>query len=200
VADAPAFPLSGKVGSLDPDGELLSARSCRHLRRGRCGGRPPSRGCSDKWHAADSPLRSTKSTTAAGGSGSLRIAAFASAVTDMLAPALAEFARTRPDVEVTLTSVEPHVAHPGLIDDGFDLALTFDYDIDPQTPPAVVERELLTEDPVVAALPAGHPLATRKAIRFDLLASEPWIAAPLAGLPLTALREAAGTGFTPQVR
>ena len=64
----------------------------------------------------------------------------------------------------------------------------------------MIDREPLLDDPVLVALPPDHPYATRKSIGLDLLASEAWIAAPLAGLPLTALRAAVGSGFTPQVR
>jgi len=150
----------------------------------------------DALAAAGTGLRAIRD----GRAGRLRIAAFASAVTALLAPALADFTRTHPDIDVTLTSAEPDDAHHGLTHDRFDLAYTFDYDIDPKAPPVAVEREPLLNDPVLVALPTGHPYATRKALRLDLLAREPWIAAPLAGLPLALLRAAAGTGFDPQVR
>jgi DNA-binding transcriptional LysR family regulator len=101
---------------------------------------------------------------------------------------------------MTLTSVEPPAAHHGLVEGRFDIAVTFDYDIDPAAPPAPVTRESLLDDPVLVALPSGHPLASRGSIRLERLATEPWIAAPLAGLPLASLREAAGRGFAPQVR
>jgi DNA-binding transcriptional LysR family regulator len=101
---------------------------------------------------------------------------------------------------MTLTAAEPDEAYAGLIDDRFDLAVTFDYDIDPDEPPDVVARRALMDDPVLAAVPHDHPLAMRRSITLDRLAKEPRIAAPLAGLPLPALRRAGGIGFRPTLR
>ena len=64
----------------------------------------------------------------------------------------------------------------------------------------MIVRRHLVDDPVLAALSRGHPLAGRRSIRLDRLASEPWIASPLAGLPLATLRTAAGRGFSPALR
>jgi len=153
-------------------------------------------GVEDALAVAETALRALRD----GETGALRIAAFGSAVSDLLALALAQYGRLHPDVEMTLTSVEPPAAHQGLVAGRFDVAVTFDYDIDPADPPAPVVREPLLDDPVLVALPAGHPLASRGSIRLDRLATEPWIAAPLAGLPLAALRKATGRGFAPQVR
>jgi DNA-binding transcriptional LysR family regulator len=146
--------------------------------------------------AAETGLRALRD----GEAGRLRIAAFSSAARELLPPALATFARLHPDVAITLTAAEPAEAYDGLIHDRFDLAVAFDYDLEPDTPPEVVACRPLMEDPVLVAVPAGHPLARRRSVRLDRLAREPWIAAPLAGLPLPALRQAGGTGFTPTVR
>jgi DNA-binding transcriptional LysR family regulator len=146
--------------------------------------------------AAEAGLRALRD----GEAGHLRIASFASAASALVAPALAEFAGARPGVEMTLTAAEPDAAHAGLIDDRFDLAITFEYDIDPHQPPEVIARRHLMDDPVLAAVPDDHPLAKRRAIRLDRLAKETWIAAPRAGLPLPALRRAGGTDFHPSLR
>ncbi|MBI5104979.1 MAG: LysR family transcriptional regulator [Solirubrobacterales bacterium] len=135
----------------------------------------------------------------AGEAGVVRLGAFASAASAIAAPALAALARERPDVEATLVQAEPAEAHAALVDGRLDLAITFDYDVEPRDAPSAITREPLADDPVLVALPQGHRLARTRAIRLAQLANEPWIAAPLAGLPLAALRDAAGAGFEPRL-
>lgn len=147
--------------------------------------------------AAETELRALRE----GEAGMVRLGAFASAASALAAPAIAEFAHSHPAVEVTLIQVEPPHAYEDLIHDRLDLALTFDYDLAPHHVPDPVERTLLAEDPVLAALPAAHPLAaSTTAINLSTLAGEAWIAAPLAGFPLSALRNGAGPGFQPRLR
>jgi DNA-binding transcriptional LysR family regulator len=146
--------------------------------------------------AAESLLDRMRSGTA----GHVRLGAFASAASAIAAPALATFADTHPDVSVTLIQVEPPQAYDALISGELDLALVFDYDLAPHTPPAQIARTLLAKERLLAALPTGHPLAVQESVTLRMLASEPWIAAPLAGLPLDALRAGNTTGFRPRLR
>jgi DNA-binding transcriptional LysR family regulator len=149
----------------------------------------------DALAAADTGLRALRD----GEAGHLRVAAFASAASRLVAPALAQFAHERADVEITITVTEPDEAYAGLIADRFDLAVTFDYNVHPHDPPAVVTREYLMIDPIVATVPSRHPSAKRRSVRLDHIAREPWIAATLAGLPLAALHQAGEIGFGPTV-
>ncbi|MGI8421803.1 MAG: LysR family transcriptional regulator [Gaiellaceae bacterium] len=136
----------------------------------------------------------------AGERGSIRLGAFASAASVLAAPALARFGVTHPAVQVTLVQLEAAEAYESLIDGRLDLAVTLDYNLAPHDAPQAVERALLAEDPVVAVLPPGHPLARKSRIELRSLADEPWIAAPLAGLPLNALSDAVGgPGFRPRI-
>lgn len=150
----------------------------------------------DALAAAEAGLRALRE----GEAGHLRLAAFSSAATVLLAPALARFRHDHLDVDLTLTVAEPAAAYAGLIADHFDLVVTFDYDLEPDAPPEVVERRHLLDDPVLAAVPVDHPLAGQRSVGLDRLARERWIAAPLAGVPLPALRQAAGVGFRPALR
>ena len=137
----------------------------------------------------------------AGQSGHVALGAFASAAAAIAAPALARFAHTHPDVEVTLVQIEPPEAHDALLAGRLDLALTVTYDLRPAEPPPGVEQVLLAEDPVLVALPSDHALASRRKLRLAELAGEHWIAAPVAGLPLDQLRAAArAAGFRPALR
>jgi DNA-binding transcriptional LysR family regulator len=146
--------------------------------------------------AAETELRALRE----GRAGSVRVGAFASAASALAAPALADFARDHPGVEITLAQVEPREAYAGLVHDRLDLAIVFDYDRAPDAPPESVERTPLAEDPVLVALPEGHPLAAAPGVALAALAGEPWIAAPLAGLPLAALRDGRTAGFEPGLR
>jgi DNA-binding transcriptional LysR family regulator len=59
----------------------------------------------------------------------------------------------------------------------------------------------VAEDPLVAALPADHPLGGGQPIRLDHLADARWLDAPDVIGPLAAVRAAAGTdGFRPALR
>lgn len=145
--------------------------------------------------AAEAVLRRLRSGTA----GRVRLGAFASAASAIAAPAIATFARTHPDVAVTLAQMEPDQAYQALITGDLDLAVTFDYDLELYELPASVLRTALADEPLLAALPAGHPLAGRGSITMQVLASEPWIAAPFAGFPLDPLRAGQVSGFRPKL-
>lgn len=57
------------------------------------------------------------------------------------------------------------------------------------------------EEPLVVAVPAGHPLTTLRRARLDDLADARWLDAPAAAVPLTDLRTAADpAGFRPAMR
>jgi len=108
-----------------------------------------------------------------GSAGTVRLGAFASAASALVAPALGRFGASHPRVRVALVQLETAAAHEALLDGRLDLAVTFDYDLAPQEPPDGVERVPLGDDPVLAALPAGHPLAGEETLELRALAGEP---------------------------
>jgi DNA-binding transcriptional LysR family regulator len=174
---------------------LLERRPVRATPAGRIAQRA-ARAAGTAIAAAETELRALRT----GEAGSLRLAAFASAVPALAAPALGEFARSHPAVDVTLVQLETPAAYDGLVAGRLDLAITFDYDLDPSPAPEVILRAPIAEDPLLLALPADHRLATAATVRLADLAGDPWIAAPLAGLPLGVLRDARGVGFEPRLR
>ncbi len=127
-----------------------------------------------------------------GHAGTVRLGAFASAAAALAAPALGVLGHERPEVAATLVPLEPAAAHAALVAGAIDLAITFDFAVAPDPPPAVVARAALADDPLLAAVPAAHPLAARDAVAPADLAGGPWLAAPLAGFPLDALGALAG--------
>ena len=100
---------------------------------------------------------------------------------------------------VTLTMLERLPAHQiaGLRRGDLDVAIG-----PPPPASALVDTEPVTEEPVVAALPAAHPLAARGAVTVADLADDPWVLVP-ARVPCRlrnlALGAAAAAGFTPRV-
>lgn len=138
--------------------------------------------------AASTQLRALRN----GDAGAMRLGAFDSAARFIAAPALARLAQTHPGIQATLVQMEPAEAHAALIAGAVDIALTFDYDLAPESLPATLQRKHLAEDPMLVALPAAHPLASEEAIEWRALADAPWIEAPYAGLALPMLRELTG--------
>ncbi|MBV6699717.1 LysR substrate-binding domain-containing protein [Kitasatospora aureofaciens] len=132
----------------------------------------------------------------AGTAGQIRLGAFASAATGIVPKALAQLHRAYPDVQVSLSQLEPEAGYSRLKRGDMDLALTYDYDFIPMPPPRTLRRTLVARDPVVAVVPAGHHLADRDVIDLADLAAETWIAAPEAALRLELLAQIAQTpGF-----
>ncbi|MFH9352342.1 LysR family transcriptional regulator [Kitasatospora sp. NPDC017646] len=132
----------------------------------------------------------------AGTAGRIRLGAFASAATSIVPKALAQLHATYPDVQVSLSQLEPEAGYNRLKRGDMDLALSYDYDFIPLPPPRTLRRTLVARDPVVAVVPVGHHLADRDVIDLAGLASETWIAAPEAALRLELLAQIAKTpGF-----
>jgi DNA-binding transcriptional LysR family regulator len=133
--------------------------------------------------------------------GRVRLSTFASAATALLPAAVAAFRAHHPEVQVELSLVEATAeAVDGVRAGRADLALLA------QPPsawplPDLVEAHRLFEDPMLVVLPAGHPLARRRALALADLAGEPWI---LGGGPGcsdrdTVLRACHAAGFEPRV-
>jgi DNA-binding transcriptional LysR family regulator len=174
---------------------LLQRRPVRATAAGRIAQRA-ARAAGTAIAAAETELRALQ----AGDAGTVRLAAFASAASALAAPALGDFARTHPAVHVTLVQLETPAAYDGLVAGRLDLAITFDYDLDPSPAPDAIVRTAIAGDPLLVALPAEHRLAGAPSVGLADLAGDAWIAAPLAGLPLGVLRDARGVGFQPRLR
>ncbi len=122
-----------------------------------------------------------------GTTGHVRLGAFASAAAHLVPGALARLSGVR----IALRQVETDAAHVALVRGELDLALTFDYDLDPVPLLAGLRRRLVVREPVVAVLPTAHPLASRAVVDLADLAGDTWVATPQACLRLDAVRELA---------
>src|SRR5690606_9576091 len=94
-----------------------------------------------------------------GTGGELRVGAFAAAAANLVAPALARVHAAHPDIRIALSVLEPEACHAALVCGDLDLTVTYTTD-DPGEPvPTGILRLHLCDDPLMAALPAAHPLA-----------------------------------------
>ncbi|MFJ8042195.1 LysR family transcriptional regulator [Kitasatospora sp. NPDC096147] len=129
--------------------------------------------------------------------GHLRVGSFDSANAVLLPTALARFRAAHPAIAVSVTEGLSATLLDHLRDGRIDLAVVtaypghaYDTDTFDLTP--------LTTDPVLVALPPGHPQATSASLRLTDLADAPWIAAdrdPGSTLLAACLRQ----GFHPRI-
>jgi DNA-binding transcriptional LysR family regulator len=107
--------------------------------------------------------------------GRLRMASFPSAGATLMPLAIATFRARHPDVALTLAEGEPEDIAPRLRAGEFDLALLFEFPGARDRPGAGLRNVTLFEDPMHVALPAEHPLATKRKLTLVDLRDEEWV-------------------------
>lgn len=108
-------------------------------------------------------------------SGTLTIAAFATAARGLLPGVLKELRSRYPDLSVSLSEREPHEAVPAVVRGHLDVAVVQDWADDPLAVPDGLSRLDLLDDPFDVALPIDHPLAGRDSVAVEELADDDWI-------------------------
>ncbi|WP_026421773.1 LysR family transcriptional regulator [Actinokineospora inagensis] len=135
---------------------------------------------------------------AAGELGQVRIAAFASAITTVVAPTIAALRRTNPGITILVRDAEGQESLPLLLDGEIDIAITM------HTAHTPVEHRIVWDplytEPFDAVLPPDHPLIGRPTVAITDLADDDWIV-PHPGNPCreVLLTACAKAGFTPRV-
>jgi DNA-binding transcriptional LysR family regulator len=128
--------------------------------------------------------------------GRVRLGAMQALGTLDLAAALAAFHSRNPGIEVTLSEESTLEMYDRLEDGRLDLALVA-LDIEP---PAGIETEALTSEPVLLALPQAHALAERPSVRPRQLRDQPFVMFRSGtGLRTTTERVARTAGFEPLI-
>ncbi len=113
-----------------------------------------------------------------------------------LAAAIGAFHARHPGVEVTLSEESTADMYRLLAEGQLDLALVA-LDLNP---PQGIEAAALQREPVLLALPQGHPLAAGPAVAFSALRDQPFVMfRPGTGLRATAERASRAAGFQPLV-
>jgi DNA-binding transcriptional LysR family regulator len=134
--------------------------------------------------------------------GRLRIASFATAAGTIVPLAVSEFRRLRPGVRVELELMDPPESIPALRRGDFDIVIAEEggFEVEPDLAGLGVER--LMDDVLYAALPADHPLATRRAVSLSDLTHDDFMLVGLKGTCADSnivLRACAQAGFEPRV-
>ena len=106
--------------------------------------------------------------------GTLRVAAFQTAVLALVPHALSQLARQHPSLRVEVTELEPEVALPALVAGEFDLVLGEEYPGQPLPRPRETERHDLLTDELRLITPAGWSERS-----LPSLASRPFVMEPV---------------------
>lgn len=132
----------------------------------------------------------------AGRTGRLSVRYFATAGASLVAPAVARLRTEHPGVQIELKLIDPEDPLPDVREGRADLALV----VGPRASGQEGVRFLhLLDDPYLAVLPEGHPLAGAEALEMADLAEEPWVGSEWPGPCLDAQLTACETaGFRPR--
>jgi DNA-binding transcriptional LysR family regulator len=115
--------------------------------------------------------------TSAGVSGTVVVAAFPTAARTILPAAITRLAIEHPAVEIRLIETEPEQGIAMLLRGDVDITISNDWADAPEIDHRLVSTPLL-DDPVIAAVPASHRLATRRRVDLADFAGERLIAWP----------------------
>ena len=130
--------------------------------------------------------------------GKLRMSTLTSAAATLVPLAIAEYRRRLPDVELSVSMLDPYGVLPMLRAGEVDLALCNDLSyLDVPD----VEAVLLFEEPLLVALPADHRLANRARLRLGELAGERWMLGTAHSCPDADrfVQACHAAGFDPQI-
>lgn len=133
--------------------------------------------------------------------GQVSLAAFPSAAASFVPAAWAALASAAPQVQLDLTEMEPEESLPAVLRGETDVAVAHEYDLLPRPLDPLFERRELRTDPVLLAVPAGHPLAaTGPPVPLEALSGLPFLA-PRASTSCAEMiqRACARAGFVPRV-
>ncbi len=138
--------------------------------------------------------------------GPVDVACFSTFAAVHLLPALVTARERHPELRISLHELEPPEALAALRARRCDIAVRYGYNLTPEPPPAPEEFTVhpLAADPVLLALPTGHPAEGRAgdvpAVDLRELADEPWIVGSREdGSAALARRACALAGFVPRI-
>ncbi|MDR7301248.1 LysR family transcriptional regulator [Haloactinomyces albus] len=137
---------------------------------------------------------------AAGTVGRVEVASFASAITQVVAPAIAALRQRAPGVNVLVRDAEAHTSLQLLLAGEIDVAISMEYDSTLQSDGGRLTRYPLYAEPFDVVLPPGHPLCESTSVPLEELSESDWIV-PLPGNPCRAVIQTccANTGFVPRI-
>jgi DNA-binding transcriptional LysR family regulator len=109
--------------------------------------------------------------------GLVRVAAFQTAASALVIPALQSLAEEHPHLRVELLEAEAETSLPLLVRGGVDVAIAEEYEHAPRPQVPQLHRDYLEPDELVLALPPGHPAAATEApVKLRSLHAARWAA------------------------
>ncbi|WP_326590578.1 LysR family transcriptional regulator [Streptomyces brevispora] len=118
----------------------------------------------------------------AGDAGTVTVAAFATGIGLVLAPAIAALGRSAPGIRVRVQDAEGDASVPMVLDRQVDVAVAVEYRGAPGEDDRRLTRVPLYSEPFDAVLPVGHRLADQEQVAIADLAKDTWIG-PYPGNP-----------------
>lgn len=132
----------------------------------------------------------------ASGGGTVRVAAFPSAMADLVPAAIAEVAEASPSIRVRVTELEPPEAIAATLANDADIAVVFEYE--DAADDVALATTVLGYDTSFVIVPSDHEHADRGRAQLDDFAADSWVAGCVrCSAHLQAMAKA--SGFTPNV-
>lgn len=119
---------------------------------------------------------------AQGAAGEVTVAAFATGIAEVVAPAVVRLSGERPGIAVRVRDAEGDESLPLVLDGEADLAVAVEYRGAPGADDPRLSRVPLYAEPFDAVLRADHPLAAAERVELARLAGSDWIG-PYPGNP-----------------
>jgi DNA-binding transcriptional LysR family regulator len=146
----------------------------------------------EEMEKAESALARSRDETA----GTLRVAAFQTAVLSLIPPALTRLQGQHPHLRVEVTELEPDAALPAMVAGDYDLVMAEEYPGRPLPHSRDTERHDLLTDELLLVTPSGWPEESLEALAERPFVMEP-ATTPAGQWASAACRQA---GFEPDVR
>ncbi|MGZ0150236.1 LysR family transcriptional regulator [Kribbella sp. WER1] len=133
-----------------------------------------------------------------GANGEVRVTAFATAISLLVAPALTRLHETSPGLSLVVRDAEGHQGITQLLDGDADLAIAVEHRGSPRPDDRRLTRIPLYAEPFVAVLPPTHPADSP--IELEALANDDWVM-PAPGNPIrdVVLLACEQAGFQPRI-
>jgi DNA-binding transcriptional LysR family regulator len=135
-----------------------------------------------------------------GATGEIRVAAFATAITLLVAPSLASLRLSTPGLRLVVRDAEGHQGITQLLDGEVELAIAVEHRGSPRSDDERLTRIPLYAEPFVAVLPAEHPAAAAESVDLAALSRDDWVT-PSVGNPVrdVVLLACEQAGFQPRI-
>ena len=135
-----------------------------------------------------------------GATGELRIAAFATAISLLVAPSFARLRESTPGLRLVVRDAEGHQGITQLLDGEVELAVAVEHRGSPRPDDERLTRIPLYAEPFVAVLPSDHPAAATEKVDLASLSGDDWVT-PSVGNPVrdVVLLACEQAGFQPRI-